>query len=65
MIPDKLRDRVEVLQLFWQMGGLPVAGQNHHFVAMLQKKDPYAVDRYVNETRTLVRAVLESAVERS
>lgn len=55
MIPNDLRDRVEVLQwLFWQMGGLgPMAGQNHHFSQYAPEKIPYAVDRYVNETGRL------------
>lgn len=48
-------DRYQTLQwLHWQMGGLgPMAGQNHHFSAYAPEKIPYAIDRYVNETRRL------------
>jgi GST-like protein len=55
LIPDNLRDRLEVLQwLFWQMGGLgPMAGQNHHFSQYAPEKIQYAIDRYVNETGRL------------
>lgn len=50
-----LRDRVETLEwLFWQVAGLgPMAGQNHHFSVYAKEKIPYAIDRYVNETRRL------------
>lgn len=49
------RERVEVMEwLFWQMGGLgPMLGQNHHFNRYAPEKIPYAIERYVNETRRL------------
>ncbi|WP_315788837.1 glutathione binding-like protein [Fischerella sp. JS2] len=55
LMPNNVRDRVEVLQwLFWQMGGLgPMAGQNHHFSQYAPEKIPYAINRYVNETARL------------
>ena len=54
-LPKELRGRFETLQwLFWQMGGLgPMAGQNNHFAHYAPKKLPYAIDRYVKETRRL------------
>jgi GSH-dependent disulfide-bond oxidoreductase len=54
-IPTDPHGRAEVLQwLFWQMGGLgPMAGQNHHFSGYAPEKIPYAIDRYVRETRRL------------
>ena len=66
MIPNDLRDRVEVLQwLFWQMGGLgPMAGQNHHFSQYAPEKIPYAVDRYVNETGRLYAVLNQRLSER-
>lgn len=53
--PADSTGRAEVLQwLFWQMGGLgPMLGQNFHFAASPNEKIPYAIDRYVNETRRL------------
>ncbi len=47
--------RKEAIQwLFWQMGGLgPMAGQNHHFGTYAPEKIPYAINRYVNETKRL------------
>jgi GST-like protein len=55
LLPQELRGRVEVLQwLFWQMAGLgPMAGQNHHFSRYAPEKIPYAIERYVRETRRL------------
>src|SRR6202051_1749126 len=52
-IAKDLRGRVETLQwLFWQMAGLgPMAGQNHTFSGYAPEKIPYAIDRYVRETR--------------
>lgn len=47
--------RVEVEQwLMWQMGGLgPMLGQNHHFNQFASEKIPYAISRYLNETKRL------------
>ncbi|HEU4670662.1 MAG TPA: glutathione binding-like protein [Dyella sp.] len=54
-LPAAPRPRFEVLQwLYWQMGGLgPMLGQNHHFNRYAPEKIPYAIERYVNETRRL------------
>lgn len=48
-------ERVQVEQwLMWQMGGLgPMLGQNHHFGKFAKVQIPYAVERYVNETKRL------------
>ncbi|MET0332370.1 MAG: glutathione binding-like protein [Dyella sp.] len=49
------RQRNRTLEwLFWQVGGHgPMLGQNHHFNRYAPEKIPYAIDRYVNETRRL------------
>jgi len=54
-LPADLRGRTTVLEwLFWQVGGLgPMLGQNHHFSRYAPEKLPYAIERYVNETRRL------------
>jgi GSH-dependent disulfide-bond oxidoreductase len=54
-LPTDRRGRYKVLQwLYWQVGGLgPMLGQNHHFNRYAPEKIPYAIDRYVNETRRL------------
>jgi GSH-dependent disulfide-bond oxidoreductase len=54
-LPRDLRGRTTVMQwLFWQVGGLgPMLGQNHHFNRYAPEKIPYAIDRYVRETRRL------------
>ncbi|WP_266157277.1 glutathione binding-like protein [Dyella silvatica] len=54
-LPVEPRDRYRVLEwLYWQVGGLgPMLGQNHHFNRYAPEKIPYAIDRYVNETRRL------------
>lgn len=54
-ISPELRSRTETIQwLFWQMAGLgPMAGQNHHFTQYAAEVVPYAIDRYVNETKRL------------
>lgn len=54
-LPSALRARETVLEwLFWQVGGLgPMLGQNHHFNRYAPEPVPYAVERYVNETRRL------------
>jgi GST-like protein len=54
-LPQDLRERKTVMEwLFWQVGGLgPMAGQNHHFGLYAPEKLPYAIQRYVNETKRL------------
>ena len=54
-IPADLRGRKTVLEwLFWQMGGLgPMLGQNHHFNIYAPEKIPYAIERYVRESKRL------------
>lgn len=54
-LPADTRERFKALQwLFWQVGGLgPMLGQNHHFSRYAPEKIPYAIHRYVNETRRL------------
>jgi len=54
-LPSDVRGRKTVSEwLFWQVGGLgPMAGQNHHFGLYAPEKIPYAINRYVNETKRL------------
>jgi GST-like protein len=54
-LPTDPRERYKVLEwLYWQVAGLgPMLGQNHHFNRYAPEKIPYAIDRYVNETRRL------------
>ena len=54
-LPADVRGKYTVLEwLYWQVGGLgPMLGQNHHFNRYATEKIPYAIDRYVNETRRL------------
>ncbi|SFR95722.1 glutathione S-transferase [Dyella sp. OK004] len=54
-LPTDVRGRFKVLEwVYWQVGGLgPMLGQNHHFNRYAPEKIPYAIDRYVNETRRL------------
>ena len=54
-LPADVRGRYTALEwLYWQVGGLgPMLGQNHHFNRYAPEKIPYAIDRYVNETRRL------------
>jgi GST-like protein len=63
-LPGDLRGRTAVLEwLFWQVGGLgPMLGQNHHFNRYAPEKIPYAIERYVNETRRLY-GVLDRRLE--
>ena len=53
--PSDEQQRVEVEQwLMWQMGGFgPMLGQNHHFNKFALERIPYAVERYLNETKRL------------
>jgi GSH-dependent disulfide-bond oxidoreductase len=54
-MPTDERGRVEVEQwLMWQMGGFgPMLGQNHHFNHYAPEKIPYAMNRYITETKRL------------
>ncbi len=54
-IPRDVRGRNEVVQwLMWQMGGVgPMFGQANHFLVYAKDKIPYAIDRYVNESKRL------------
>jgi GST-like protein len=55
-IPRDVRGRNEVVQwLMWQMGGVgPMFGQANHFLVYAKDKIPYAIDRYVNESKRLI-----------
>ena len=63
-MPTDLRGRKTVLEwLFWQVGGLgPMLGQNHHFNRYAPEKIPYAIDRYMRETKRLY-GVLDKRLE--
>lgn len=54
-LPTDVRSRFEVIKwLMWQMANLgPMAGQNGHFNTYAPEKIPYAIERYVKETRRL------------
>lgn len=57
--PTDERKRIEVEEwLMWQMGGFgPMLGQNHHFSKFAPEKIPYAINRYVEETRRLYKVL--------
>ena len=54
-MPKSDRAKYEVLQwLMFQMGGVgPMFGQVHHFLRAAKEPVPYAIERYVSETRRL------------
>lgn len=54
-LPTEPLRRMDVLQwLMFQMGGVgPFFGQTHHFNRFAKEKIPYAIDRYVTETKRL------------
>ena len=55
LLPAAVRDRYVALQwLMFQMGGVgPMFGQVHHFLRAAKEQVPYAIERYLNETRRL------------
>jgi GSH-dependent disulfide-bond oxidoreductase len=55
LLPESIRGRYEALQwLMFQMGGVgPIFGQVHHFLRTAKQAVPYAIERYVKETRRL------------
>ena len=59
--PVESRRRHDVLQwLMFQMAGLgPMHGQAHHFVRYSPEDQPYALERYGNEARRLLRVMNE------
>ena len=59
-LPQAVRERYDALQwLMFQMGGVgPMFGQVHHFLRAAKEPVPYAIERYVSETRRLY-AVLD------
>ncbi len=62
--PKNEVERVEVEQwLMWQVGGLgPMLGQNHHFGQFAKEKIPYAVERFVGETKRLYRVLNQQLI---
>ena len=54
-LPKDQRLKYETIQwLMFQMGGVgPMFGQSNHFSHYAVEKIPYAIDRYVNESRRL------------
>lgn len=65
-LSPNIQDHYHVLQwLFWQVGGLgPMAGQNHHFSHYAPEVVPYAIERYVNETRRLYTVLNQQLANR-
>ena len=55
LLPSAAKERMDTLQwLMFQMGGVgPFFGQTHHFNRFAAEKIPYAIERYVNETKRL------------
>lgn len=55
LFPQADRGKYEVLQwLMFQMGGVgPMFGQTHHFLRAAKEQVPYAIERYLKETRRL------------
>ena len=55
LLPTEQLARMDVMQwLMFQMGGVgPMFGQTHHFHRFAKEKIPYAIDRYVGETKRL------------
>ena len=55
LFPQADRAKYEVLEwLMFQMGGVgPMFGQTHHFLRAAKEQVPYAIERYMKETRRL------------
>ena len=65
LMPADPARRYETLQwLMFQMGGIgPMFGQNYHFQKAAPEKLPYAIRRYVDETRRLFGVMDKRLVE--
>lgn len=63
-LPKDQRLKYETIQwLMFQMGGVgPMFGQSNHFSHYAVEKIPYAIDRYVNESRRLY-SVMDKRLE--
>jgi GST-like protein len=59
LMPTEYFARMDVMQwLMFQMGNVgPFFGQNHHFSRFAPEKIPYAIKRYVDETKRLYRVM--------
>ncbi|MDC9604571.1 glutathione binding-like protein [Xenorhabdus griffiniae] len=66
LLSKDLRERTEQLQwLFWQVAGFgPMLGQNHHFNRYAPEVVPYAINRYVEESKRLYK-VLNTQLEKT
>ena len=64
-LPTEPEARIDVLQwLMFQMGGIgPFFGQTHHFNRFAKEKIPYAIERYVGETKRLY-GVMDGQLEK-
>lgn len=58
-LPQETRARTKVLEwLNWQMGGVgPMFGQASHFINYAPDKIPYALERYTNESKRLLKVM--------
>lgn len=63
-LPVEAHARIQTLEwLMFQMGGIgPMLGQTHHFLRYAPEPIPYAIDRYVSETKRLY-GVLDRRLE--
>lgn len=59
LLPATGPERYKVLEwLNWQMGGLgPMLGQLGHFAVFAKDKIPYAIERYSNEAKRLLKVL--------
>jgi len=66
LMPSEYFARMDVMQwLMFQMGNVgPFFGQNHHFSRFAPEKIPYAIKRYVDETKRLY-GVMDKRLARS
>lgn len=65
-LSQELRERTITLQwLTWQVAGFgPMLGQNHHFTHYAPQPVPYAIERFLQETRRLY-GVLNRQLEKN
>ncbi|MFO6297171.1 GSH-dependent disulfide bond oxidoreductase [Rahnella selenatireducens] len=65
-LSKELRERTSTLEwLYWQVAGFgPMLGQNHHFTHYAPQPVPYAIERFLQETRRLY-GVLNRQLEKN